>query len=144
MSRNPFYIRSMIHTHRGIHLYLSSKWFGRNPFYIRSMIHTKRIKSLIVDFWTSQSLLHQVNHSHKRWKGYHYISGSRICRNPFYIRSIIHTENLRKAFNWLYVHKRRNPFYIRSIIHTENLESIMTVKVSKVAIPSTSGQSFTL
>ena len=39
--------------------------FRRNPFYIRSIIHTESMNFAAIMSLPSQSLLHQVNHSHR-------------------------------------------------------------------------------
>ena len=141
LRRNPFYIRSMIHTSRLDKELIPIDILGRNPFYIRSMIHTNetarlRKKSVRVvaipstsgQWFTqkevsrrlstnirSQSLLHQVNDSHvKKTTVQNAVKASQSllhqvndshgsmstprtssniwCRNPFYIRSMIHTK----------------------------------------------------
>ena len=111
---NPFYIRSIIHTLiRWLIAYFISINVAIPSTSGQSFTHKK--VGFVHGEQKSQSLLHQVNHSH-----FQTIISQRsilqVCRNPFYIRSIIHTMKLihsaRKSG------QRRNPFYIRSIIHT--------------------------
>ena len=64
----------------------------------------------------SQSLLHQVNDSHVVAETIRAIDN--IGRNPFYIRSMIHTGAEKLIVIVEKYHIRRNPFYIRSMIHT--------------------------
>ncbi len=63
LSRNPFYIRSMIPT-KSPSLKSIGNWMNRNPFYIRSIIPTVCGNHIVWDAkQVSQSLQHQVNDS---------------------------------------------------------------------------------
>ena len=82
----------------------------------------------------SQSLLHQVNRSNEM----EYKEAVReASRNPFFIRSIVPTQKGKPLIIKAW---RRNPFFIRSIVPTES--EFADPHVTKVAIPSSSGQSF--
>ena len=85
----------------------------------------------------SQSLLHQVNHSHR---SYMVFSGKHIKVAIPSTSGQSFTQKIK--VNTYLQYSCRNPFYIRSIIHT----SVSNPPLNSnrfVAIPSTSGQSFT-
>ena len=85
----------------------------RNPFFIRSIVPTKNL--------TPHPIV------------------VRVGRNPFFIRSIVPT--LKDPTNYLVGKLGRNPFFIRSIVPTWTYY-LDVQRIRRVAIPSSSGQSF--
>ena len=161
LSRNPFFIRSIVPTWLGTSKQKAVKPWRRNPFFIRSIVPTEGVLDNSGVQGLSQSLLHQVNRSNRlkrcpsfgrrkvaipssSGQSFQRESKSRVSRRPGTVsQSLLHQvnrSNQNRTPVYTGVPRCRNPFFIRSIVPTTGGRRF--VCWASVAIPSSSGQSF--
>jgi len=110
---------------------------GRNPFYIRSMIHTGTYANPQSDpnLYKSQSLLHQVNDSHEKTAFlFHSYKESQSLLHQV---NDSH-QNRLWLFNNIYENKSQSLLHQVNDSHIPYFISLS--RGQRVAIPSTSGQ----